>query len=105
MTSKELKETVAESILNRNCYVRRVNDKIIRTRCPFCGDSRTSTNTGHFYIKIDVDDNLPMVFICFKCDERGILTKKVLDLLDIDTSNISSELSKFNKSADNFSAQ
>ena len=105
MTSKELKETVVESILARPGYSRRVGDTEIRTRCPFCGDSQKNLNTGHLYIRINIDDNLPMLYNCFKCGEHGVVNQRFLDLLEVEnTMDISTELRKFNKYSDNFSA-
>lgn len=53
-----------------------------RCRCPICGDSQKNLNTGHFYMKIDINDNSPILYNCFlKPEESGILTSDILSLL------------------------
>lgn len=43
-------------------------------QCPFCND-----NKRHCYVKIDINDNSPVVYHCFKCLSHGIINKKFLD--------------------------
>lgn len=51
-------------------------------RCPYCGDSRTA-NHGHFSIKINTNDESPIMYHCLKCNEGGLLTSQVLEDLGI----------------------
>lgn len=98
----EVKERVIEALFERGEWTRKVNPTEYRTRCPYCGDSSKNQNTGHLYIHINVEDNLPMVYHCFKCEEQGIITKDVLSALDISDVNLHAMVSSFNKSADRF---
>lgn len=52
-------------------------------RCPYCGDS-VHQDHGHFAIRIDADDEEPMLYRCLKCPVSGILTTDVLDELEAD---------------------
>jgi hypothetical protein len=52
----------------------------IAMRCRFCGDSRKDKTTTHFYISLGLDNKPPM-YHCFKCQESGIVTPKLLKSL------------------------
>lgn len=71
------------------------------TRCQYCSDSR-NPNNGHFYIKIPYDDEL-IVFTCFKCGSKGILTPKIAIEWGITDSEFLSLLSEYNKRVGNLS--
>lgn len=57
-------------------------------------------NTGHLYIKIDPNDNYPVVYHCFRCEESGILREDTLELLEIDNAYLKSSMSTLNKTSD-----
>ena len=78
-----VKRDMIEALFNRGDYIRQVNDIEYRTRCPFCGDSQKNFNTGHLYIRINVEDNFPIVYNCFKCNESGIVGSEFLNVMDI----------------------
>ena len=99
MNNHDFKQEFINKLFNRGVYTRKVDDTQYRTRCPLCGDSK-NLNTGHLYIKVNPDDNLPIVFICFKCGENGILNDKHLELLDIGDDEFKSSLSSLNKTCD-----
>lgn len=42
-------------------------------RCPECGDSDNISH-AHMSIRIDVDDDLPLFYRCFRCNASGLLT-------------------------------
>ena len=68
-------------------------------RCPYCGDSSDPTH-GHFSIKIDMDSDSPMVYRCFKCEERGVITATVLQDLGCGyDSDLAESLKAYNKSS------
>lgn len=83
MTPREFKQKFLVALFSRDIWTRKVNDVQFRTRCPYCGDSQKDFNTGHFYIRCDINDNYPVVYICFKCSKRGIINKETLSLLGI----------------------
>ena len=104
MTNRQVKEDIIAALFERGVYTKQVNDTEFRTRCPFCGDSQKNFNTGHMYIKINVEDNFPIVWNCFKCNEHGILTSETLAMLDINDVSLRSELTGMNKTSDKASA-
>lgn len=101
MTSVEVKQDMINALFSRGEYIKQVNDTEYRTRCPFCGDSQKSLNTGHLYIHINLDDNYPMVYNCFKCTESGVVNKEFLNVMGIDDINLQSSITTMNKYADN----
>lgn len=103
MNNKEFKLDLIDKLLNRNVFTQRVSLNEIRTRCPYCGDSQKNYNTGHFYIKINPDDNKPIVYNCFKCPAQGILKYNDLELLNIYGDNYKENIELLNKSSDRFS--
>jgi len=104
MTNTETKQDMIQALFNRGGYIKQVNDAEYRTRCPFCGDSQKNFNTGHLYIRINVDDNFPMVYNCFKCNEHGIINQEFLNIMDIDDINLKSSVTMLNKTSDKLKA-
>lgn len=47
--------------------------------CPFCGD-----NKKHMYVKIILDDDMPVVYNCFKCQAHGLMNEAFLSYFGID---------------------
>lgn len=79
-------------------YPRNVSDNQVAVRCPFCGDSRKNSKSTHFGIKINFrDEQDPIMFNCFLCNEGGIMTSEVLHLLEIHDIQITSGMKIFNK--------
>ena len=105
MTNKEIKLAFIDSLYGRGEYIRQVNDVQYRTRCPFCGDSKSNLNTGHLYIKINPDDNYPMVYHCFKCEESGVVDDNLLLALNIGDINLKSNITTLNKTSDRIKGQ
>lgn len=101
MNNYEIKNEIIERLFGRDIYTKKVNSIEYRTRCPFCGDSN-NINTGHLYLRINPNDNYPILYKCFKCDESGILRETMLNMLDIYDLNIKSELLTLNKTSDKF---
>lgn len=52
-------------------------------RCPYCGHT-SSPGKKHLYINLD--ENKPYMYNCFKCEEHGIVTDKFLSLLEVNNS-------------------
>ena len=104
MTNKQIKEDVIAALFNRGVYTKQVDGVEYRTRCPYCGDSQKNLNTGHLYIRIDPDDNFPMVWNCFKCDEHGIVNSDLLSMLEIDNVALRSNVIALNKTSDKMKA-
>ena len=62
-------------------------------------------NTGHLYIKINPDDNYPMVYHCFKCEESGVVDDNLLLALNIGDINLKSNITTLNKTSDRIKGQ
>ena len=50
-----------------------------RCNCPFCIFDKGK----HLYVKIDVRDDSPILYNCFKCNARGVMNSKLLELLGV----------------------
>ena len=68
-------------------------NKEIAMRCRFCGDSQGNKSARHLYISLGTDQAPPM-FKCFKCNESGILSAKILQGL-VDCSDNGEFLAEF----------
>ena len=99
MTNKEIKLKFLRRLNSRDIWTKKVNDIQYVTRCPFCGDSSSPTH-GHFYIKVDLTDNSPIVYNCFKCPAGGVVDKDVCERLDISDMDMLSDITVLNKTAD-----
>lgn len=64
-------------------------------KCPFCGDSK-NIGSKHFYISMV--KGKPHLYNCFKCNEKGILTSKVLKRMLVYDTDVLYALDKYNKS-------
>lgn len=95
-----IKQNFIDALFSRDVYTHSVNDVQFRTRCPFCGDS-DNQNTGHLYIRANVEDNFPMVYHCFKCSESGVVDGELVQLLDIADPDLLSSVKSLNKTSDN----
>ena len=47
--------------------------------CPFCGDVKS-----HMYVKIKQDEDMPVLYNCFKCNARGIVNEQFISYFGID---------------------
>lgn len=97
----QVKEKFLQALYNRPDFTRTVSDVMHLTRCPYCGDS-TKLDHGHFYIKVDLTDNSPIVYYCHKCPAHGAMNKETLELLGIDDSDIASGIKELNKNNKNY---
>lgn len=100
MTNAETKLDFINALESRDEYFRKVNETEYRIRCPYCGDSINNYNTGHMYINIDTESNSPIKYICFRCNESGVLTEELLGLLGITDINLKSGIHTLNRTCD-----
>lgn len=77
----------------------RVKEDDIVIRCPYCGDSVKHSNHGHLHVRINVNDDLPMIYHCFRCDESGIVNPGFLRDIDINDRSYNPELIRYNNKA------
>ena len=59
--------------------LKRQNDQECICYCPWCGERK-----GKCYIKMILDDDTPMLYHCFICQESGVVNSTFLDKLGID---------------------
>lgn len=102
MNNKTIKENFINALFGRNIYTKAVNNIQYVTRCPYCGDSVKSLHTGHFYIKVDTESNYPIVYDCKRCPAQGVITKEVLERLEINDTSLLGEITYLNKSSDKY---
>jgi len=73
--------------------------KQILLRCPVCLDSQKDLSHGHFSVKIDMFNDEPVIFHCFRCDISGILTPTMLRSFKINDLQLNSGLLSYNKAS------
>ena len=100
MNNRDFKIQIINELKNRNVFTQQVSKVELRTRCPFCGDSQKNFNTGHFYLRINPDDNYPIVYNCFKCPAKGILTYSDLESLGIAGDEFKTSIQTLNRTSD-----
>lgn len=47
--------------------------------CPFCEDKK-----NHMYVLIQMDDDTPVLYHCFKCNSSGVINQKFLEYFEIE---------------------
>ena len=67
-----------ELLLKTGQFDRKKNGWYRGINCPYCGDRKR-----HFYIHIDLSDDSPIAWKCFKCG-KGLIDKAVLDCYGIE---------------------
>ena len=70
--NQDLKE-LKMKLLGTKQFVPKRNGWYRGTTCPYCGD-----NKRHFYIHIDLNENTPITWKCFKCG-KGLIDKMTLE--------------------------
>lgn len=95
-----LKQEIEQRLLNRQVFSKRLDDNRFVTRCPNCGDSKKNPDIGHLYLRLNVSDNYPILYNCFKCPFSGILNSEVLEMMGIRDEAFLDGVDKYNKSAD-----
>lgn len=96
MSFQETKQKFIYFLYERGEYIRKVNGEEYQTRCPFCGDSSHTLNTGHLYINIDVGSPYNMPYLCFKCQAFGIVNPELLDMMGNDDQDLRNAIHSLN---------
>lgn len=69
-----------------------------RIRCPICGDSQKDLTDSHCYIKCTDNPDEALLYNCFLCNRGGVVGKKFLMKLGIDSNTATKFTSdKYNK--------
>lgn len=90
--------TIAEKLVKE---LRSKNKKVLlpssgtelRTRCPYCGDSRKNSTSAHMYVSLLP----PFMFHCFRCETSGVLNSKVLNDFDLNDPTLQLDILESNK--------
>ena len=90
MATNGIKNQILEAIKNRGIFYK-YNGYELVTKCPFCGDN-DRPDDGHLYIQLNMDNDSPVLYHCFKCNEGGLFTKRTLEELGIDNEELSYQL-------------
>lgn len=99
MTNKDIKLNFLTQLQQRGIWIKQISDDQYVTRCPFCGDSSDPTH-GHFYIKLNLNNNKRMVYHCFKCPAGGSVTKDVCERLNIEDTSMLGDIEILNRTSD-----
>lgn len=103
MGNREIKMDIINDLKNRDVFTQQVSNIEIRTRCPFCGDTDHNFNTGHLYLRINPNDNLPIVYNCFRCPAQGVLKYEDLELLGLFDNKYKEKIFLLNRTSDKVS--
>jgi hypothetical protein len=97
INNREFKLGIHNKLLQiQSCKI--ISEIQLALRCPICGDSKKDPNKTRFYVKIDINnDNQPIVFNCFNCNNSGILTPSLLRSFKINDLQLNSNLIQYNK--------
>jgi hypothetical protein len=99
MSNVDFKAALWERITDEIRPIHKHGLSQLSVRCPFCGDSSKHTESTHFYVKINMKEDEPVLFNCFLCGTSGIMTPSVLRSLQINDLGINSALLTYNKVA------
>lgn len=72
--------------------LKRQNDQECICYCPWCGERK-----GKCYIKMILDDETPMLYHCFICQESGVLNSTMLEKLGITDFQDSSDINELDQ--------
>ena len=98
MNTYDFKQELMEELLTLPA-AKKTKDGVV-VRCPSCGDSRKSRDHGHLHIKIDLRNDDPIIYHCFRCDEfKGVFNSSTLRELELYDNNLSSSLIQYNNSS------
>ena len=90
MDNKEFKKDLINEIL-LNVQPSYYKNYELNVRCPFCGDSIKNANSAHLSIRINPDDDQPLVFRCLRCNTTGLFNGTTLTMIGIYTNNVNIE--------------
>ena len=97
IVDSELKQEIIDQLSELPVYYPNRSKTQHTIRCTACGDS-SNLSHAHLSIHIDVNDDLPMLYRCFRCNDSGMVTPEMLYewgvVLDKDSL---SSLSTYNK--------
>lgn len=97
------KERFIDALYSReaNIYPPKKRGNSYVVRCPYCGDS-SDPRKAHFYITINLDDNSPILYNCFRCPVGGYMTREVMERLEIADPTLQDGIRLLNRTSDRY---
>jgi len=77
ITDRELKQEIIDQLSELPVYYPNRSNTQHVIRCTACGDSHDESH-AHLSIRINVDDDAPMLYRCFRCNDSGLVTREML---------------------------
>ena len=96
MNNKEFKQELIQELL-LNIQPSYYKNYELNVRCPFCGDSVKNANSAHLSIRINPDDDQPLVFRCLRCNTTGIFNGTTLSMIGVYSSTNSTNIERYNR--------
>ena len=96
MDNKEFKQELIQELL-LNIQPSYYKNYELNVRCPFCGDSVKNANSAHLSIRINPDDDQPLVFRCLRCNTTGIFNGTTLSMIGVYSSINSANIERYNR--------
>lgn len=96
MNNKEFKQELIQELL-LNIQPSYYKNYELNVRCPFCGDSIKNANSAHLSIRINPDDDQPLVFRCLRCNTTGIFNGTTLSMIGVYSSTNSTNIERYNR--------
>lgn len=95
----DAKSKIVDILLGQEQAAYSTDGKQVSFRCPFCKDSESSRTIKSFSVKIDVADNEPMVYQCFRarCRKKGKVDQEFLEMLGVNDHRLILEVNKHNR--------
>lgn len=96
--TNDVKHKIIDEIEKKSDVFYRKSNEQYLVRCPICGDSQKNSKDAHCYIKCSNDPNEPLLYMCFKCNSAGMVSRSFLEKMGV-RSNITAELDnqRYNK--------
>ena len=96
MDNKEFKQELIQELL-LNIQPSYYKNYELNVRCPFCGDSIKNANSAHLSIRINPDDDQPLVFRCLRCNSTGLFNGTTLSMIGIYSGSNSTNIERYNR--------
>ena len=77
ITDSELKQEIIDQLSELPVYYPNRSNTQHVIRCTACGDSSNQSH-AHLSIRINVNDDMPMLYRCFRCNDSGMVTPEML---------------------------
>lgn len=98
MNNYEFKRDLIQDILE-NIKPSYYKNKELNVRCVFCGDSIKNASSAHLSIRIDPNDDQPLVFRCLRCESTGIFNGNTLTMIGMYSGTNTTNLERYNRLA------